>query len=140
MGFHSMKSKEERARDDMPHAIWRGIGVIMIVLVPILSFVIADELIRYLGNKFPEFTLPLEMQGVVDIPIYGEVKDFFGVLAFAVIITIAIFALFSIVNAFVYRTTREQNLRVFESQPEKFKKKRKLKKAKDRYKKTDELF
>ena len=88
MGFHSMKSKDERARDDMPHPIWRGIGIIMIVLVPILSFVIADELIRYLGNRFPEFTLPLEMQGAVDIPMYGEVNDFFGVLAFAVIIVI----------------------------------------------------
>jgi hypothetical protein len=140
MGFHSMKSKDERSREDLPHPIWRGIGVIMIVLVPILSFVIADELIRYFGNKFPEFVLPLEMQEAVDIPIYGEVKDFFGVLAFTVIIAIAIFALFSIVNAFVYRTTREKNLRVFESQPEKYKKKRKLKKAKDRYKKTDELF
>lgn len=140
MGFHSMKSKDERARDDMPHPIWRGIGVIMIVLVPLLSFVIADELIRYLGNNYPEFTLPLEMQATVNVPIYGEVDDFFGVLAFAVIITIAIFALFSVVNAFVYRTTREKNLRVFESRPEKYKQKRKLKKAKDRYKKTDELF
>jgi Na+-driven multidrug efflux pump len=140
MGFHSMKSKEERAREDLPHPIWRGIGIIMLVLVPILSFVIADELIRYFGNNVPEFTLPLEMQRTVDIPIYGEVNDFFGVLAFTVIIAIAIFALFSIVNAFVYRATREQNLRVFESQPEKYKKKRKLKKAKDRYKKTDELF
>lgn len=140
MSFYSMKSKEERAREDQPHPIWRGIGIIMIILVPILSFVMADELIKYLGTNVPEFTLPLEMQRTIDVPIYGEVNDFFGVLAFAVIITIAIFALFSIVNAFVYRTTRERNLRVFESQPEKYKKKRKLKKAKDRYKKTDELF
>jgi hypothetical protein len=140
MSFHSMKSKEERAREDLPHPIWRGIGLIMIILVPILSFVIADELVKYFGTNVPEFTLPLEMQRTVDIPIYGEVNDFFGVLAFAVIITIAIFALFSIMNAFVYRSTREQNLRVFESQPQKYKKKKKLKKPKDQYKKTDNLF
>lgn len=140
MSFYSMKSKEERTRDSLPHPIWRGIGVILIVLVPILSFIIADELIKYWEATVPEFALPLEMQRTVDVPFYGEVNDFFGVLAFAVIISIAIFAFFSFANAFVYRTTREQNLRVFESRPEKYKRKRKLKKPKDRYKKTDNLF
>ena len=136
MSFREMKSKEERERETMPHPIWRGVGLFMIVVVPILSFVISQELVNG-KNEFweatiPEFILPIEMRGTVSIPIFGEVENFLGILALTVIIVIAIFALFSVVNAVVYRTTREKNLRVFESQPERYKRKKKLKKAKDR--------
>jgi hypothetical protein len=140
MTFHSMKSKEDRERDTLPHPIWRGVGVVMIFVVPILSFVISDELIKYWDANIPEFILPYELSRTIDVPIYGEVDNFFGVLALAVIVTIAFFSLFSVVNAIVYRTTREQNLRVFESRPQKYKRKRKLRKAKDRYKSSDDLF
>jgi len=137
MSFHSMKSKEDRERETMPHPIWRGVGLFMIVVVPILSFVISHELVKYWEATIPEFILPMELRGTVDIPIFGEVENFLGILALTVIIVIAIFALFSVVNAVVYRTTREKNLRVFESQPERYKSKRKLRKARDRYKDKD---
>ena len=140
MSFHTMKSREERERETWPHPIWRGVGIIMVVVLPILAFVISDELITYWEATIPGFTLPYQMRQTVDVPVYGQVNNFFGVLALAVIITIALFALFSVLNALVYRSTRNKNLRVFESQPVKYTKKRKLKKAKDRYKDDENLY
>ena len=133
MSIHSTKSREEREREAWPHPIWRGVGIIMIFVLPILAFVISEELIKYWEASIPGFALPYQMRNTVDIPIYGEVNNFFGVLALAVIVTIALFALFSIVNALIYRATRSKNISVFEAPPVKYKKKRKLRKAKDRH-------
>lgn len=140
MSFHTVKSREERERETWPHPIWRGIGVILIVVLPLLSFLISNELITYWEITIPGFILPYQMRQTVNLPILGQVRNFFGVLALAVIITTAIFALLSVVIALVYRTTRNKNLRAFESPPKKYKKKRKLKKAKDRYKTDDNLY
>ncbi|MGD8458467.1 MAG: hypothetical protein PVF83_18990 [Anaerolineales bacterium] len=140
MSFHTMKSREERERETWPHPIWRGIGVIIIVVLPVLSFVISNELITYWEITIPGFILPYQMRQSVNLPILGEVRNFFGVLALAVIVTIALFALLSVINALVYRATRNKNVRAFESPPKKYKKKRKLKKAKDRYKTDDTLY
>ncbi len=140
MGFQTMRSREDRERERLPHPIWRGIGFAMIVLVPAISFVISDELIKNWQNSIPGFVLPDNLRRTLEIPIYGEVDNFWGVLILAAIITLAIFAIFSFLNAMVYRSTREKNLRVFESSPQRYKPKKKLKKATDRYKKRDDLF
>jgi hypothetical protein len=140
MSFHTMKSREERERETWPHPIWRGVGIVMIIVLPILSFVISDELVKYWEATIPDFVLPHQMRQTVNIPIYGQVNNFFGVLALTAIVTIAFFALFSVVNAIVYRSTMNKKLRVFESPPTAYKKKRKLKKAKDRYKDDENLY
>jgi hypothetical protein len=135
-----MKSRAQRERDRLPHPIWRGVGVVMVVLIPIISFVISNELVIYWKNTIPGFILPSNLRQPLDIPLYGNVDNFLGVLALAVLITLAFFAVFSFVNAVVYSATREQNLRVFETPPRRYKRKRKLRKPKDRYKSKDNLF
>ena len=132
MSFHSIKSRVDRERERLPHPIWRGVGFAMIVVIPIISFVISDELVQYWQNSIPEFSLPANLRQTLEIPVYGEVENFWGVVILTALITLALFAIFSFINAVVYRTTREQNLRVFESRPQKYERKKKLKKAKDR--------
>jgi hypothetical protein len=140
MSFHSVKSREDRERERLPHPIWRGVGFAMIVVVPIISFVISDELVQYWQNNVPGFSFPANLRQTLEIPVYGDVEGFWGVVILAALITLAFFAIFSFINAIVYRTTREKNLRVFESRPQKYERKKKLKKPKDQYKKKDSLF
>jgi len=140
MSFQTMKSREERERESLPHPIWRGIGFAMIVLVPTISFVLSDELLKNWQNSIPGFTLPGNLRRTIEVPIYGEVDNFWGVLILTGIITLAVFAIFSTINALVYRSTRKRNLRVFDSSPQRYKPQKKLRKAKDRYKKKDDLF
>jgi hypothetical protein len=135
-----MRSREERDRERLPHPIWRGVGFAMIVLIPIISFVVSDNLIQDWQRSISGFVLPDDLRRSIEVPVYGSVENFWGVIILTLILTLAIFAIFSFINAMVYRTTRERNLRVFESSPQRYKPKKKLKKAKDRYKKTDDLF
>ena len=132
MSFRDMKSVEERKRLREPHAIWRGIGIALIVLIPIVSIAIADQLIRYLWETMPGFTIP---KGFLRTPLVIDqlgisIANFPAVIAFAVVIGIALFGLFSIVSAIIYRLTRNKNRYVFESEPVCYKKKKKLKKPK----------
>lgn len=140
MSFHSVKSRDERERERLPHPIWRGIGFTMIVLIPIVSFVISDELMKNWRNTVPGFSLPYSLSQTIEIPLYGEVGNFLGVLILTGIITLAFFAIISTINAMVYHATRERNIRVFESSPQRYKPKKKLKKPKDRYKKKGDQF
>lgn len=132
MTFQDMKSKKERESLHQAHPIWRGIGFAMIILIPLVSIATADQLIRYLWETMPGFTIP---QGFLRTPLVIEqlgisIANFPAVFAIAFIIGIALFAIFSIVNAGVYRATRDKNRYLFESEPVRPKKKKNLKKPK----------
>ena len=130
MSFHSMRSKKERERARQPHPVWRGIGLIMIVLIPILSCAISDKLIQDFKTNVEGFYLPDMLKISVDIPLYGMVNNFGAVLALTLLVSLGLFGIFAIINAMVYRAYRDQNLRVFESQPQRYKREKKLKKSK----------
>jgi hypothetical protein len=128
MVYESDFDREKRERDREPHPIWRGIGVAMVVLVPIISFTIADLTISWMKtNRGFEIPLPLA-KWAWDLPFYGVVEDALAVVLFALVVMLIVFGIFTIINAFVYRATSDQNLRRFESPPKRFKRKRKLKK------------
>src|SRR5689334_1160537 len=69
MGKYSSVKKKDVIRDRSPHAIWRGIGCVMFILVPILSIAIAVETVDYgLENKW---RIPYQLLG------YPAMPDFF---------------------------------------------------------------
>lgn len=120
----------KRERDREPHAIWRGIGVAMLVLVPIISFVLSDIIIQWLKSE-QGFHIPDPLaKWRWDIPGYGLVQDAMAVVLLALVVMLIVLGIFTIINAFAYRATSEKNLYRFESQPRRYKRKRKLKKSK----------
>lgn len=128
MTYESKFDREKRERDREPHPIWRGIGVAMMVLIPLISFVAADLIVDWMkvekGLRIPD---PLA-QTDWDIPLYGRVDDAVAVVLFALVVMLIVFGLFTIINAVAYRATSQRNLRRFESRPQRFKRKRKLRK------------
>ena len=48
MGYDSNSSRGKRERDQEPHPIWRGIGIAMLVLVPLISFSLSDMAIQWM--------------------------------------------------------------------------------------------
>ena len=128
MSYESEFDREKRERDREPHPIWRGIGVAMVVLVPIISFAISDLTISWMKDK-RGFKIPDPLaKWDFDIPVYGMVEDTLAVVLFALVVMLIVFGLFTIINAYAYRATSDRNLRRFESRPRRFKRKRKLKK------------
>ncbi len=123
--YLSKDSHRERSKN--PHPIWRGIGFMMIVFIPIISFAFADVVIRWAKQR--GVTIPEELTRVaVNIPLYGQVNDLFAVLILAFAVMLVLFGIFTIINAAVYQATSHTNLQVFESKPQNYKKKRKFQK------------
>lgn len=130
MTYDPNPSRNKRERDREPHPIWRGIGVVMLVLVPIISFALSDLLIQWMkrerGFDIPE---PLAKWNW-DIPGYGIVYDALAVVLFALVVMLIVFGIFTVINAIAYRATSDKNLMRFESRPQRYKRKRKLEKPK----------
>jgi hypothetical protein len=125
--YLSGSSQEKGERSKEPHAIWRGIGFIMMVLIPVVSFAMSDKLLQYARTR--GVTIPEELRtNPMPIPVYGDVVDLYAVLILAVAIMLVLYGMFTIINAAVYRASAERTYQVFESKPQRYKKKRKLKK------------
>ena len=97
------------------HPIWRGIGCLLIVIVPLLSLAGAALLVNYglsqgwpippewLGYiKFPDWVWKIQFLASIAGPIanYNNLK---AVLAFCVVILVLLIGVYSTVYAFIYR-------------------------------------
>jgi hypothetical protein len=119
--------REKREKSKEPHPVWRGIGFIMMILIPILSFAMADVLLQLAKNN--GINVPLEFQSApIPIPIYGPVANLKAVLILAFAIMLVLFGLFTIINSAVYRGSKDSTYQIFQAQPKQYKRKRKLKK------------
>jgi hypothetical protein len=118
---------EKKQREDEPHPAWRGIGFLLLIGIPILSFLISTEVVAALVRN--GFVLPEELQRPPqEILGMGPFANLPAILVFGVLIAAVLFGIFAIVNAMIYGASAGNTYRAFESPPEKFKKKRKLKK------------
>ena len=117
--------KKERSPD--PHPVWRGIGLIMIIVIPILSFAIAEQALFYFAANNIMIIEQL-LAPPVEVPIWGTVYNWPAMLVFTFIIALVLFGIFALVNAIIYGTSTDKTLRSLESPPKQYKKKRKLQK------------
>ena len=82
------------------HPIWRGIGCILIILIPIISFAGARILVQEnLQQRWVQ--IPDELKGSINVLTFGQVL--FAELAVAVILMVIGFGLLTMVYAFIYR-------------------------------------
>ena len=116
-------SRERREIESQPHPVWRGIGCILMVLIPIFSFAVSMVLVEYLSNNVEDFYIPFELARE-----YFGIENFLTVLGIGVILSLAFFALFSIFNAVIYQLSGGYTLTRFEAPVAHYKPKKKLKK------------
>jgi hypothetical protein len=82
------------------HPIWRGIGCLLIILIPIISFAAAKILVQEnLQQKWVE--IPAELKGNFDVPSLGHVL--FADLAVTIILMVIGFGLLTVGYALIYR-------------------------------------
>lgn len=118
---------EKKQREDEPHPAWRGIGFLMIILIPILSFLISIEVVAALAMR--GFVLPEELRRPPqEILGMGPFANLPAILVFGVLIAAVLFGVFAVINAIIYGASAGNTYRAFESPPEQYKKKKKLKK------------
>jgi hypothetical protein len=111
-----------------PHPIWKPIGFILMIIVPIFSFAIADMVMKWLINNYQELDLPTALASG-PINIWGDwiVFNLPATIIIAVIIAIMLFLVISLLNSIMYSFNSDKNLASLNVAPDrKKKKKRKL--------------
>lgn len=125
MSDYFEQQKREKKRE--PHPVWRGIGFLMMILIPVLSFMLGDMAVKY--GKEQGIIIPEEFRYAdLNIPLYGTVSDIFAVLAVGFVIALILFAIVAIINAAIYGTSRQTTYQTFQSKPQRYKRKKKLQK------------
>ncbi|MCJ7585537.1 MAG: hypothetical protein MUO30_12315 [Anaerolineales bacterium] len=115
MGKYSKYTRQQPPRSREAHPIWRGIGCILILIVPLLSFAGAALLVNYgLSQGWP---IPSEWLGYIKFPdwvwkipfltsIAGPIANYNNlkaVLAFFVVVLALLMGVYSTLYAIIYR-------------------------------------
>jgi hypothetical protein len=113
--YTSYQREKAKAKRNEVHPVMRGIGCILIVLVPIIAYGIAVNLVDY-GTR-SGWPIPLTWLGIIDIPplllklgglavIWNYLQSQNNLeanLVFALAISIVIFGILSIIYGFTYK-------------------------------------
>ena len=124
MGVDYRRYPQKENKLVRPHPVWRGIGCMLMIVIPVISFGLADVLMPTLSTVLPGFNLPAQLEGTVEIVPGWVVNDFGAVLGLTVLIAFALYAVLAIVNSIVYSATRNKNLKVFDTPAQRYKKKK----------------
>jgi hypothetical protein len=82
------------------HPVWRGIGCVLLILLPIIAFAGAKTLVQ--ANRTQRWVqIPVELSGFFILPVVGRV--FYADLALAAILIVIGFAIITVVYSVVYR-------------------------------------
>lgn len=82
------------------HPVWRGIGCILLILLPIISFAAARLLVQA-NNEQRWIQVPGELTGSFIAPVLGRV--FFADLALTVVLIVIGFAIITVAYSILYR-------------------------------------
>lgn len=136
------------------HPIWRGLGCVMIVLIPVIAFAISSLLVdyvtpvralldrvgilrapvdlmgwtRYILIYIPEITS--QVQGFVNALGLKPVEYWWGKVMITMIISMILFAILSIIYSIIFTATGPGRYGPLDVPGKSYKKKKKLKKIK----------
>ena len=104
-----------KAHVEHPHPIWRGIGCIMMIIIPIISFAMAEFTVQ---NTWAQQYIPYQLLGYVVVPakvwkvgflnpvltFIQNQANLYGVLIFFLFYLLVLGSLMSIINAYLYKS------------------------------------
>lgn len=93
-----MSTTPRRGRGPFPwrvHPIWRGVGCILLIVVPIIAFGLSETLIDYALAETPEIfnSLDVDMRGPDDL--YLKVGA-------TIVLSVVLYLIFSILGSLIY--------------------------------------
>lgn len=84
------------------HPVWRGIGCLLMILIPLISMAAADVIIN---SNLDTIAIPNVLRTTVDTGILGEIRFFPAKLLLALVISVGLFAFVSVVYSILYSAT-----------------------------------
>lgn len=125
--YRRFRRMEAEPRPWKIHPVWRGIGCLLMILIPIISYAAATLLIDAYKETIP---LPPELRASVDLVYFGEVDYFFARLGLVVLLIVIGFGLLSIVYSAIYGLFGPGRYGPLDARPEPRKPRRKTKTVK----------
>lgn len=115
MAKYDRFERQARKKTDEVHPIWRGIGCVMMILIPALSIIGALVIIET-GQK-QKWPLPVELMGVPRFPalmyslpvlrditrVASSVENFWAIVVIALVLMVLGFFLLSFIYSLVYK-------------------------------------
>lgn len=113
MGKYSSKVQKDQVKINREvHPVMRGIGCIMMVIVPIISFLASTVIVNYLPIPLPpEMTRAIDVPGWMFtlnglVPVFNYIESqplLIAYIIFTVLISILLFTIMSIVYGYIYK-------------------------------------
>ncbi len=134
--YRTNSTIRQKPKSEGPHPIWRGIGCIMILIIPAISIKFSSLTINYgLANKW---TIPYQLLGAPKLPdlVYKstglmtifspilKIQNFYAIAALSLFYMVVISGLISVIYAFVYQMTAPSRFGPTDAPPPKFKPKK----------------
>ena len=139
MGKYRSSAKPiQKPLDTGPHVIWRGLGCLMMVIIPVISYAAAYEIVNYgLTNGW---IIPYQFLGTPQLPELirksnalwalfrpiTSIQNFYAYVAFGTLIMVLISGTISVIYAVVYRILGPSRWGPLAMPPPKFKTKKYL--------------
>jgi hypothetical protein len=82
------------------HPIWRGIGCLLAIIIPFMSFALGHLVIE---ENIENISIPSELRASLDTVIFGEVDFFLAKVLLAVVISFTLFVIILTVYSLAYR-------------------------------------
>ena len=134
--YRSSATRRQKPRDTGPHFVWRGLGCLMMIIIPIISFASAYEIVKYgLVHKWP---IPYQLMGTPHLPdiihksnalwfVFGRltgIQNFYAYLSIGILIMILLSGAISVIYAIIYRALGPSRWGPLDMPPPKFKTKK----------------
>jgi hypothetical protein len=138
MGRYSARENRKPLSDvdKGPHPVWRGIGCLMILIIPILSIALAYETFNFaieqkwripyqlLGTpRLPDIFYDVSILRQLSFPI-RQIENFYGYTMMSILYMIVLGGLISLIYAVVYRLMGPARYGPFDAPPPTIKTKR----------------
>ncbi len=108
------------------HPVWRGIGFVIMIIIPFISFGFSEISLNYLKENVNGFSIPAQLRsGPFQITENWVIIDLFAVIAVGVLMMFFLLSIFAIINTMIYGITRDKKSNIFEANKKEFKKKKK---------------
>ncbi len=134
--YRSSATRRQKPVEQGPHFVWRGLGCLMMIIIPVISFASAYEIVNYgldhnwtipyqlLGNpQLPDFIRQSNALWSVFRPIAG-IQHFYAYASFGILIMILLSGSISVIYAIAYRILGPSRWGPLDMPPPKFKPKK----------------
>lgn len=96
MGRYDRMARQNEREEEGIHPIWRGIGCILLILIPTMSYAGAVELVKAnYANGW--VAIPKDLAQTVVIPYIGAISHLYAYLALGVVLMVIGFGILTIV-------------------------------------------